>query len=233
MKSLRPAVSRKAIIIFTRIPLPGQTKTRLQRELTPEQSAAAQTGFLKDVYHTCCLLPHDLFVFYTPGKESAEKALKKILSGEKQKQFYRQQGEGLGDKMFQAISFLLGKHYGACVLIGSDIPQMKAFHIEEAFRLLESNDVVFGPSLDGGYYLVGMKKPHRIVFEEFEEGGGTVLEKAIRLSARANLSCGIGPPCPDIDEPEELKRLVHQIATGEEKGCFHTRHFLQKIHWLK
>jgi glycosyltransferase A (GT-A) superfamily protein (DUF2064 family) len=110
---------------------------------------------------------------------------------------------------------------------------MKAFHIEEAFRLLESNDVVFGPSLDGGYYLVGMKKPHRIVFEEFEEGGGTVLEKAIRLSARANLRCGIGPPCPDIDEPEELKRLVHQIATGEEKGCFHTRHFLQKIHWLK
>ena len=137
MKSLRPAVSRKAIIIFTRIPLPGQTKTRLQRELTPEQSAAAQNGFLKDVYHTCCLLPHDLFVFYTPGKESAEKALKKILSGEKQKQFYRQQGEGLGDKMFR-LSLLLGKHYGACVSYRFRYTTDESFSYRGSFCLLET-----------------------------------------------------------------------------------------------
>ncbi len=60
--------------------------------------------------------------------------------------------------MYQAIEYVLEKGYDSCVLIGTDIPELKCSDLEYAFRLLDVNDVVFGPTVDEGYYLVGMKK---------------------------------------------------------------------------
>ena len=76
----------------------------------------------------------------------------------KAKEYISQTGEGLGERMYQAIEYVLEKGYDSCVLIGTDIPELKCSDLEYAFRLLDVNDVVFGPTVDEGYYLVGMKK---------------------------------------------------------------------------
>lgn len=85
------------------------------------------------------------------GKAYLEKLFRKA------KEYIPQTGEGLGERMYQAIEYVLEKGYDSCVLIGTDIPELKCSDLEYAFRLLDVNDVVFGPTVDEGYYLVGMK----------------------------------------------------------------------------
>lgn len=67
--------------------------------------------------------------------------------------------------MYMAIQRVLAKDYESCVLIGTDVPEIKQADLDYAFRLLDVHDIVLGPTQDGGYYLVGMKKPVREVFE--------------------------------------------------------------------
>ena len=82
--------------------------------------------------------------------------------------------------MYQAIEYVLEKGYDSCVLIGTDIPELKCSDLEYAFRLLDVNDVVFGPTVDEGYYLVGMKRPVCEVFEKKTYGTGNVLEQTVQ-----------------------------------------------------
>ena len=98
---------REAIIIFTRVPIPGRTKTRLQGFLTKDQCAEIHKNFLKDIKKTCEKLNEDIFVFYTP--EDKDNILKDIL-GEKCN-YKIQQGNDLGEKMYNAIDYVLSKKY--------------------------------------------------------------------------------------------------------------------------
>lgn len=79
----------------------------------------------------------DIFVCYTPekGKAYLEKLFRKA------KEYISQTGEGLGERMYQAIEYVLEKGYDSCVLIGTDIPELKCSDLEYAFRLLDVNDV--------------------------------------------------------------------------------------------
>lgn len=103
----------------------------------------------------------DLYICYTPDDKGA--ALKNIFGDDKI--YFPQMGESLGERMYMAIQRVLAKDYGSCVLIGTDVPEIKQADLDYAFRLLDVHDIVLGPTQDGGYYLVGMKKPVREVFE--------------------------------------------------------------------
>ena len=153
---------REAIIIFTRVPIPGRTKTRLQGFLTKDQCAQIHKNFLKDIKKICEKLNKDIFVFYTP--EDKDNILKDIL-GEKCN-YKIQQGNDLGEKMYNAIDYVLSKKYKSCILIGTDIPYLKKEDLSKAFKILRKKDVVLGPTEDKGYYLVGMKKSNKAVFDE-------------------------------------------------------------------
>ena len=146
---------KRAVIVFTRVPIPGQTKTRMMPYFSPEECAKLHENFLKDIAQECEKVNADIFVCYTPkkGKAYLEKLFRKA------KEYIPQTGEGLGERMYQAIEYVLEKGYDSCVLIGTDIPELKCSDLEYAFRLLDVNDVVFGPTVDEGYYLVGMKRP--------------------------------------------------------------------------
>lgn len=200
---------KKAIIIFTRVPIPGQTKTRMMPVLSPKECARLHQCFLKDIYRECVQTGADLFVCFTP--ENQEKMLIPIFG--QQVKYVPQQGEGLGERMYVAIERVLQGGYDACILIGTDIPELRHQYLERAFAVLEKKDVVFGPTKDGGYYLVGMKTPRREVFEKQTYGHASVLENVVERLKEAGISYGYGKSLADMDVPADLYRYRRKMRS--------------------
>lgn len=232
---------KRALIIFTRVPVPGMTKTRLMPYLTPEQCARLHECFLKDIAKICPGTGADIFVCYTlPETEKSGRlsaggrdgsytdagdpvgVLRKIFGPAAE--YYEQTGDGLGERMLSAIREVLERGYERCVLIGTDVPEVESQDIRQAFGILDRKDVVFGPTADGGYYLVGMKSPRKEVFEKQTYGHGSVLQNTVRALCRVGISVGIGRTHHDIDQDEDLRafrdrmrgsRALQRTETGK------------------
>ncbi len=212
---------KQAIILFTRLPIAGETKTRLQKVFSPEQCATLHRKFLKDLGICLNNTELDYFVFYTPKGNCRE--LREIFK--EAKNFKIQCGNDLGEKMYNAISEVLKSGYDSCVLVGSDIPQLNAVDFFEAFEALTHKDVVLGPTLDYGYYLVGMKKPYIEVFKNQIYGEGSVLKNTIESIKLADLSYQLIKPHLDIDEPADVFNYSQKIKLNEvRKDSFTTKY---------
>ena len=207
---------RRAIICFTRIPRPGVTKTRLLPILSGEQCAGLHAAFLQDLAAVYSQADADLFVAYTPDPDwEVLRAIFPAASG-----FFPQEGADLGEKMYRAICHVLHTGYGEVILTGADLPLLTAAHIKSGFAALKNADIAMGPTSDGGYYLVGMKKPHRAIFENQSYGGATVLENTVAAAGAAGLSVSLATPCDDVDTPEDLRALSRQLTPASATGRY-------------
>ena len=211
---------KKAIICFTRVPKPGATKTRLLPILTGDQCARLHTAFLQDLSSLYGKMDADLYISYTSDPEWD--TLKSIFPGARD--YFLQEGADLGEKMFHALKTVLQLDYDAVILTGADLPLMSESHLESGFDALEQADVTFGPTSDGGYYLVGMKQPHRAIFEKQSYGGSTVLENTLADAKAANLTVALAKTCDDVDTPEDLRHLMTVLPTET-----HTLKYLQQL----
>lgn len=219
----------KAVIIMTRVPIPGKTKTRLMDLLSAEQCAEIQTCFLKDVLADLTQLIEeeiDLFVSYTPSKNLH--LLKSIVP--EGIDCFEQSGETLGERMMNSFDYLFNLNYEEIVLIGSDIPELSKSDIKDAFSILEKKDVVLGPTLDGGYYLIGMKKLYKDLFlKEVKWGGKTVLERNFIILKESGLSFDLTSKRRDIDDKEDFFYLLDKISFLEKsKKYSNTISFLKR-----
>lgn len=216
---------KEAIIIFTRVPIPGKTKTRLHGFLTENQCAEIHKNFLKDIKYTCENLKKDIFVFYTP--EDKNNILKSIFDNKYK--YKTQEGNDLGEKMYNAIDFVLKQKYKSCILIGTDIPYLKEEDLKKAFKILKDKDIVLGPTMDKGYYLVGMKKASKEVFENIEYGHGNVLDNTIESVKNANLTYGLTNMNIDIDERSDIFYFYDEIKRGAICKNMNTSKFIINI----
>lgn len=219
----------KALIIMTRVPVPGKTKTRLMGFLDREHCAMLHTAFLKDIYKTCRETSADVFIFFTPVQHS--NILRGILGSDAR--LYPQEGMDLGERMSNAISKCLAMGYESCVLIGSDIPSISAPMLEEAFIGLEDRDIVIAPTYDGGYCLIGMKNSLPVLFSDNFYGTGSVYEKTVSTARTMKLSIGEMAKCLDIDVEEDVMQLVEDIKQGKQRNCTNTIEFLRAIQLLQ
>ena len=89
---------------------------------------------------------------------------------------------------------------------------MTKIHLRSGFDALSDGDIALGPTSDGGYYLVGMKLPHREIFQNQSYGGATVLENTIAAANFAGLAVALAETCDDVDTPEDLKDLLTQLS---------------------
>jgi len=220
-------VEESAIILFTRIPLPGKTKTRLQPFLTAEECCLLQSAFIRDIYEvlrgtkTAC----DIFVCYTPKGNLAD--LRALLP--EARIFFPQQGKTLGERMSNAIRHVFDKGYNRCILTGSDLPLLHSCAVDDAFNLLEKHDIVLCPTEDGGYYLIGMKQLCEEVFRLEEYGVSSVFEKTLAAAAKCGRTCAVGHNTMDIDEKEDLVKLQKMLAADSNLECKETRIVLKEI----
>ena len=204
-----------SLIVFVKNPIPGAVKTRLQTRYAPDQVAALYTAFVRDVLARAESIDVDrrVIAFDPPDAESEVSAL--FGGGVKALwEFVPQVQDDLGARMREALVQELDAGASAAVLIGTDIPSLPVHHITQAFDLLRAKDVVLGPSIDGGYYLVGVSKSTPEIFEDVEWSTPSVLTQTIDRIQRAGNTLGLVPPWFDVDTPDELDFLLaHARAT--------------------
>ena len=215
---------KKALIVFTRVPEPGKTKTRLQKLLTKEECAGMHEAILGDQKELCCSDEWDTFVYFTP--EGGKERIQELLPGAVD--YLPQENVEFGERMKKCIKHVLEIGYDACHLVGTDIPALNADIIRQAFLILEEKDVVIGATEDKGYYLIGMKEIHNAVFENQVYGTGSVYGDTVEKIKDCHCSYGVLPVLRDVDEPEDLRAYLREY-TGDSDEISHTWRYLIEL----
>ncbi len=222
----------KALILMTRIPIPGKTKTRLMDIFSDIECAGIHKAFLLDLFNLFDYIKNDIDIFLTYTPEDRFNVIEDMLPD--YIETFPQRGEDLGKRMENAIGDVLNKGYSSVILIGSDIPDIQKEDIYHAFQQLEENHICLGPTFDGGYYLIGMKKLYRELFDNsLKWGKKSVLEGTIDIANNKGLSVGLAAKHIDIDTKEDLFNFINRVEKGELSGenvPINTIRYLQK-HW--
>jgi rSAM/selenodomain-associated transferase 1 len=196
-------LTTECLIIFTRYPEPGNTKTRLIPVLGAEGAATLQRQMtehkLAEVNQLLTFYPLSVEVHFAGGNEQL---MQEWLGSSL---VYRRQSEGdLGDRMASAFQASFAAGMTAGVLIGSDCPDLNASLMAEAFQLLRQHDLVLGPALDGGYYLIGLRRLIPELFTGIPWSTAEVLQQTITIAKRLGLAVAKLPLLSDVDRPEDL-----------------------------
>ena len=190
---------KNRIIFFTRVPKAGTTKTRLYDFVSPDTAVEIQKKLMKKNYNVLKECEEEIVVYHD-GQSIDDKVMENILEN---REFSYQVGETLGDKMYNAIEDEL-KSSDKVILLGSDIYNLQENMIHAAFEKLDEHDVIINPSVDGGYFLIGMKKAIKEVFDLPSYGDNTVLENLLTVCNEQKLSYYLGEAGLDIDTKEDL-----------------------------
>ena len=191
------------LIIFSRYPVAGKTKTRMTPALGSEGAARLQRALSGHTVLTARAavdaLGASLEVRYTGGNRRS--MCQWLGDGIP----YAPQGDGdLGQRMHGAFEDCFSAGAKATVVIGTDCPGVTPDILDQAFSALDDHDFVLGPATDGGYYLVGLRRPIAQLFTGIDWGTGTVLRQTLAASEKAGVEITWLPPLSDIDTPEDL-----------------------------
>ncbi len=197
-----------ALIIFCRFPEPGSVKSRLARGIGKRSAARIYEklfrrtlGIVQDFQH--CHPECAVFLAVHPPDSLSRM---KPLIPEKWRILPQPDGH-LGDKMAETMRFCLRRGHHPVVLIGSDLVDLQVEDLHRAFRTLDTHDTVLGPASDGGFYLIGCRKPPESALMEPTWGTSYVLERTIKHLKKEELSVVLLRRRHDVDRPEDLDIL--------------------------
>lgn len=206
----------RRLAVFTRYPEPGKAKTRLAPALGARGAAELQRRMTASVLATARAFAEGggalLEVRYEGGSEAEMRA---AFGGGCR--FVPQSGGDLGQRMGRAFAAAFANGAGAAVLIGSDCPSITAETLAEAFRLLDApHDLVLGPAADGGYYLIGLRRPVPALFPaDMPWGEASVRCRTLQIAKDLGLSVALLQELSDVDRPEDLAALAGSgLLTG-------------------
>jgi glycosyltransferase A (GT-A) superfamily protein (DUF2064 family) len=138
-----------------------------------------------------------------------------------------QRGAGLGERLDHLLTEALAAGAEQAVVMDSDSPTLPATYVAAAFARLDGpDDVVLGPCDDGGYYLIGLKRPQPRLLREVPMSTPSVVRDTLALAAEMGLRVALLPTWYDVDTAAELERLRTEIAGSGENVARHTRAFL-------
>lgn len=144
-----------------------------------------------------------------------------------------QRGDEFGDRLYFAVEDLFNCGFASVCLIDSDSPTVPPENFAKPVELLSAREdrLVLGPSDDGGYYLIGVKKPHRHLFEQIDWSTERVLKQTIQRAADIGLEVKLLPTGYDVDDDASLRRLYNELL-GERRDdsvAPNTRRFLAEL----
>ena len=203
--------SKEHLILFGRYPRPGSTKTRMIPVLGPAGAAHLQRRLAERTVAAakrCVRRTGARLVFHHEG--GSKKQMIRWL-GRPDIDLVDQAGGDLGHRMFVALQAAFGQGARHVVLVGTDVPEISSGVLEQAFRRLRRSDLVFGPSTDGGYWLVGMNRPENL-FTDIPWSTPAVLKSTLALAKRKKMAVRLLEPLCDLDEPADLERIGHLAA---------------------
>jgi uncharacterized protein len=214
-------IQAAALAIMAKQPVVGQTKTRLLPYLAAEETAALAEAFLLDtIALVTSLAPQaDLVIAVTPQEGQAY--IQTITPPGTL--IFPVGGIDLGACLLQTTEWLLAQGYRKAFAIAADGPSLPSQYLHQAIAALDGADIVLGPGEDGGYYLVGMKQLHRVIFEAIDWGTSRVLSQTLERAAQAGLRVALTPPWYDVDTPADLLRLKAELCHASQDTLPHTR----------
>jgi rSAM/selenodomain-associated transferase 1 len=221
---------KEALVVIAKAPREGEVKTRLSGALSPPEARRLYVAFLSDTFALMEDVREErenlgLALCYTPeGEEAAFEDVEREGS-----LMIPQRGENLGERLTNCFADLFDLGFESVVVIGADSPTLPGEYVFDAFECFETDDdVVVGPAEDGGYYLVGMRKLHRRIFEDIPWGAAGVLDATIERAREAELNLVLLPEWRDVDTPEDFERLKRELGENREAAKF-TRRFLKEL----
>lgn len=198
---------QKALIIFVRNPVLGKVKTRLAKDAGDENALAIYKELLQRTKEVVLDSGVDCFVFYADYLNKDD--LWQPNNFRKQLQI----SGDLGARMQKAFEHVFSEGYKNVCIIGSDCAELSSAILEQAFTELTQQDVVVGPSLDGGYYLLGMKEVYAKLFSAKKWSTETVFSSTLEDIKTLNLSYSLLPKLSDIDYLEDWKRFKNATSS--------------------
>ena len=165
---------KNLLMVFAKSPIKGEVKTRLGKEIGFEKSHWAYLQLLKKTAENISNNNQDIIVFHSKPNEKMESIF------DNAKNFLVQNGSDLGDKMLSAFQWAFNEKYKNVILIGTDLWNISESMVIRARNALENKDFVIGPTYDGGYYLIGMKKIKKKIFQNIPWSTNRVLEETLK-----------------------------------------------------
>ena len=191
-------MNNNLIIVFVRSPELGKVKTRLARSIGDQSALNVYKILLKHTAAVLRDLSFDKVVYFSEKIDNNDFWENSLFEKKLQK------GADLGERMHHAFDTAFNKGYKKVLIIGSDLFDLTSSLITSAFEALETYDISIGPSLDGGYYLLGMKKLQPEVFKNKKWGTDSVLENTLQDLKKQKIK--LLKALNDIDTLEDLKQ---------------------------
>ncbi len=206
-----------AVAVMAKASVPGRTKTRLVPPLSAQEAAAFNTAFLKDVAANLAAAARvaDIRSYMAYGPPGSERFFAETLPP----------GIGLieawfanfGDCLFHAIDRLLTDGHGSAVVLNSDSPTLPTSLLAQTAEVLArpGDRAVLGPSSDGGYYLLGIKRRHRRLFEGIDWSTERVARQTCERAREIGLPVHELPKWYDVDDVSALRQLHAELFDGQ------------------
>lgn len=197
-----------ALVVMARYPELGKTKTRLARTLGDKETLGLYRAFLSDIAQRHTGQVYTLCWAYTPAEVDYVGLVSTLAPAyAPTMRCFPQQGLELGARIHNAFHWTQAQGFTYTILIGSDSPQISRETIAMARQALDEVEVVLGPSDDGGYYLLGMRKAHD-VFSGIPMSTDVVAQMTLEAAQRQGLTTRLIDKLFDVDELSDLIRLA-------------------------
>lgn len=202
---------RVGVGIVAKAPVPGHCKTRLSPPLTAEEAAAVYQALLLDTAALVERCDGERFMFAAPEHDGVAR-LRMLFP---RWQVVEQRGANLGERLLAAVEHILLNGCDVAIMVGSDAPLIPLLSCVHAWRWLAENPArdraVFGPSGDGGYYLIALSRPLRPLFSSIPWSTPAVMAASRRQAQDHNIELMELPPADDVDDHASLMAFVQQL----------------------
>jgi rSAM/selenodomain-associated transferase 1 len=220
--------ARSAVAIMAKAPRAGEVKTRLCPPLSHPEAAELYRCFLLDKIAQVNALQMTMpVVSYTPSE--AQQWFEDLTPSHFM--LLPQRGDDLGARILSTFDRLFQHGYTQVMVIDSDTPTLPSAYLEQALELMAErhNDVVLGPTEDGGYYLIGLRRAHPELFEHMPWSTSQVFPETRRRSLQYGLTVACTAYWYDVDMPDDLRRLRQSLDHMQDGLARHTRRFFQEF----
>ncbi len=219
---------KRCLIIVAKEPVAGQVKTRMAGTLGADRAAALYRCTLQDTIDIVASYPAvEHVISYAPAS-TAEAFFAALAPGFT---LIPQHGTGFGERLFSAFTQLAAQGADQLVMIGTDNPSVPHRALEEAFAALDRPEVdaVLGAVSDGGYYLIGMRRPQPILFERITWSTDVVAAQTRERAMEASLTLVDVLPWYDLDTVVDLQILLDDVAASGDGRAPRTYAFVQEL----
>jgi rSAM/selenodomain-associated transferase 1 len=216
----RNSTRATALVIFAKAPVPGQVKTRLCPPLTPDEAATLHGSFVIDTLERTkaavgkLKLDMDRYLACAP---SSGHVFFKIMEERQGVKLIDQVGDDLGARMHHVVETMFSRGYRRTIIIGTDVPTVPLDHFKQALTSLEDHDLVLGPALDGGYYLIGINQSVPELFSDIPWSTDQVLRLTQEKAAVLGLKTALLERWRDVDTLDDLEALIEECTTDSKK----------------